>query len=130
VILGVGLDVVEVARIRRLVGKDAPAETARRFAARCFTEGERAFCDARADRATPYAARFAAKEATSKALGAPAGIRWTDVEVVRGDGAPRIVLSGVAERVARARGVERVHVTLSHDGGIAAAVVILEGGAG
>ncbi len=128
-ILGVGLDVVEVARIRRLVGPGAPAETARRFVERCFTEGERRFCDARADRATPYAARFAVKEAASKALGAPAGIHWTDVEVVRGDGAPRVVLSGVAERVARARGVGRVHVTISHDGGIAAAVVILEGGA-
>ena len=128
-ILGIGLDVVEVARIRRLVGPGAPPETARRFVERCFTEGERRFCDARADRATPYAARFAVKEAASKALGAPPGIHWTDVEVVRGDGAPQVVLAGVAERAARERGVRRVHVTISHDGGIAAAVVILEGGA-
>jgi holo-[acyl-carrier protein] synthase len=68
-ILGIGLDVVEVARIRRLVGTDAPEGTARRFLARCFTEGERRFCDARADRATPYAARFAAKEAASMGIG-------------------------------------------------------------
>jgi holo-[acyl-carrier protein] synthase len=128
VILGVGLDVVEVARIRRLVGTDAPEETARRFLARCFTEGERRFCDARADRATPYAARFAAKEAASKALGAPAGIHWTDVEVVREDGAPTLKLSGVADRVAREWGVSRIHVSITHDAGIAAAVVVLEGG--
>jgi holo-[acyl-carrier protein] synthase len=128
VILGVGLDVVEVARIRRLVGTDAPEETARRFLARCFTEGERRFCDARADRATPYAARFAAKEAASKALGAPAGIHWTDVEVLREDGAPTLKLSGVADRVARERGVSRIHVSITHDAGIAAAVVVLEGG--
>ena len=127
-ILGIGLDVVEVARIRRLVGTDAPEETAERFLARCFTQGERRFCDARADRAAPYAARFAAKEAASKALGAPAGIHWTDVEVLREEGAPRLRLARVAEQVARERGVTRIHLSLTHDAGVAAAVVVLEGG--
>ncbi len=127
-ILGLGIDVVEVARIRRLVGEGADPGTARRFLERCFTEGERRFCDARHDRATPYAARFAAKEAASKALGAPAGIHWTDVEVEREEGAPRLRLSGVAASVARERGVTRVHLSLTHDGGVAAAVVVLEGG--
>jgi holo-[acyl-carrier protein] synthase len=127
VILGLGIDVVEVERIRRLVGDGAAAGTAERFLLRCFTNGERRFCDARADRATPYAARFAAKEAASKALGAPRGIRWTDVEVEREGGAPRLRLSGVAERAARERGVARVHLSLTHDGGVAAAVVVLEG---
>jgi holo-[acyl-carrier protein] synthase len=127
VILGLGIDVVEVERIRRLVGDGAAAGTAERFLLRCFTDGERRFCDARADRATPYAARFAAKEAASKALGAPRGIRWTDVEVEREGGAPRLRLSGVAERAARERGVARVHLSLTHDGGVAAAVVVLEG---
>jgi holo-[acyl-carrier protein] synthase len=130
VILGVGLDVVEVERIRRMVGPEAPAGTAERFVARCFTGEERRYCEARRDPATFYAARFAAKEAASKALGAPEGIRFTDVEVRRGDGAPELVLSGAALRAAQGRGVERIHVTLTHDGGIAAAVVILEGGAG
>jgi holo-[acyl-carrier protein] synthase len=128
VILGLGIDVVEVARIRRLVGDGADPGTARRFLERCFTEGERRFCDARHDPATPYAARFAAKEAASKALGAPAGIRWTDVEVEREEGAPRLRLSGVAGTVARERGVTRIHLSLTHDGGVAAAVVVLEGG--
>jgi holo-[acyl-carrier protein] synthase len=128
VILGIGLDVVEVARIRRLVGTDAPEETAKRFLTRCVTEGERRFCDARADRATPYAARFAAKEAASKALGAPAGIHWTDVEVLREEGSPRLRFTRVAEQVARDRGVTRIHLSLTHDAGVAAAVVVLEGG--
>jgi holo-[acyl-carrier protein] synthase len=127
VILGLGIDVVEVARIRRLVGREAPPETARRFLERCFTEGERRFCDARADRATAYAARFAAKEAASKALGAPAGIRWTDVEVLRQAGAPALRLAGTADRAARGRGATRLHLSLTHDAGVAAAVVILEG---
>ncbi|MEI7704808.1 MAG: holo-ACP synthase [Deltaproteobacteria bacterium] len=127
-IRGLGIDVVEVARIRRLLGEEARAGTAERFLARCFTDSERRFCDGRADRENAYAARFAAKEATSKALGAPAGIRWTDVEVERGEGAPTLRLSGVADRVARERGVDRVHLSLTHDGGIAAAVVVLEGG--
>ncbi|HET8723582.1 MAG TPA: holo-ACP synthase [Anaeromyxobacteraceae bacterium] len=127
-ILGLGIDVVEVARIRRLVGEGAPAGTAERFLARCFTEGERRFCDARADRATPYAARFAAKEAAVKALGAPPGVRWTDVEVERDGGAPRLRLAGAAARAAGERGVTRVHLSLTHDAGVAAAVVVLEGG--
>ena len=73
------------------------------------------------------AARFAAKEALAKALGAPAGLHWLDVTVVREpDGRPRLeVTGGVAERV-RELGVTCLHVSLSHDGGIAAAVVVAE----
>jgi holo-[acyl-carrier protein] synthase len=128
VILGIGLDVVDVARMRRIVGGGAAPDRARRFIARCFTEGELRTCEARRDRETGYAARFAAKEAVMKALGAPPGIRFLDVEVVRGEGAPEIRLGGAAERAARQRGVRRVHVTLTHDAGVAAAAVILEGG--
>jgi holo-[acyl-carrier protein] synthase len=130
VIRGVGIDVVEVARIARLLGDGERPGIADRFLRRCFTEAERRFCDARADRATAYAARFAAKEAASKALGAPAGIRFTDVEVERGEGAPSLRLSGVADRVARERAVSGVHLSITHDAGVAAAVVILEGGNG
>ena len=122
-ILGLGMDLCEVARIRRLV--EGPA--AARFLARCFTDGERAYCDARHDRATHYAARFAAKEAAMKALGAPPGVRFTDVEVTRAAGAPGLRLAGAAGRAAAERAVERVHVALTHDGGVAAATVVLEG---
>ena len=114
-IVGLGIDVVEVARIARLL--EGPA--GERFRARVFTEGEIAFCDRVRDRATRYAARFAAKEAASKALGVPEGIRFLDVEVVRGEGAPRLALAGVAEQAARTLGADRVHLTLTHDAGVA-----------
>jgi len=125
-ILGFGLDVVEVARIARQL----ESRSAERFLARIFTERERSFCDQFRDRANRYAARFAAKEAASKALGVPPGIAFLDVEVVRERGAPRLVLSGVAGEAARALRVEKAHLTLTHDGGVAAAAVILEGSAG
>ncbi|HTP51743.1 MAG TPA: holo-ACP synthase [Anaeromyxobacteraceae bacterium] len=126
-ILGLGLDVVEVARIGRILAEGAPGDRGRRFLDRCFTPGEQATCEARRDRASGYAARFAAKEAVMKALGAPPGIRFTDIEVVREGGAPWARLAGAAERAARERGVSRVHLTMTHDGGVAAAAVVLEG---
>jgi holo-[acyl-carrier protein] synthase len=92
-----------------------------------FTPPERAYCDGGRDRAARYAARFAAKEAASKALGAPSGIRFLDVEVIRGAGAPALALAGVAADAARRLAVRRVLVTLTHDAGVAAATVILEG---
>jgi holo-[acyl-carrier protein] synthase len=128
VIVGLGMDVVEVARIRRILG--GPPEIARRFLARCFTDAERKYCDKFRDRAARYAARFAAKEAASKALGTPSGIGWLEVEVVRAEGAPALVLRGAAADTAQRMGVARTHLTLTHDGGIAAATVVLEGGAG
>jgi holo-[acyl-carrier protein] synthase len=125
VIVGVGIDVVEIARIARIAA--GPAERAERFLRRVFTPGERAYCELRRDRAARYAARFAAKEAALKALGAPAGLRWTDLEVSRADGAPALVLRGGARAAADRLAVERVHLTLTHDAGVAAAVVVLEG---
>jgi holo-[acyl-carrier protein] synthase len=125
VIVGLGMDVVEIERIRRIL--DGPPGRAERFLARCFTEGERAFCDAARDRAARYAARFAAKEAAAKALAAPPGMGWRDAEVVRGSGAPALELRGAAGDAARALGVVRSLLTLTHDGGLAAAAVVLEG---
>ena len=127
-ILGLGMDVVEIARIARILAGD-PGR-ADRFLARCFTAAERGYCDARQDRAGRYAARFAAKEAAVKALGAPPGLSWTDVEVERGEGAPALRLHGAAREAAERLGVARVLVTLTHDAGVAAAAVILEGEAG
>ncbi len=122
-ILGFGLDVVEVARIARQL----ESRSAARFLERIFTARERSFCEQFRDRANRYAARFAAKEAASKALGVPTGISFLDVEVVREAGAPRLAFSGVASDAARALRVEKVHLTLTHDGGVAVAAVILEG---
>ena len=126
VIVGLGMDVVEIARIQRILG--GPAGRAERFLARCFTAAERAYCESARDRAARYAARFAAKEAASKALGAPPGIAWHDVEVRRAGGAPSIELSGAAREAAARLGAHRAFVTLTHDAGVAAATVILEGG--
>ncbi len=122
-IRGIGMDVVEVGRIARIL----EASHADRFLERVFTPAERAYCQPRPDRAVHYAARFAAKEATSKALGVPAGIAFHDAEVVREGGAPQVLLRGVAEEAARRLGVTRVHLALTHDAGVAAAVVVLEG---
>lgn len=125
-ILGVGLDVVETARIAR-----ALATFGSRFAERVYTAAELAACADRADRVEALAARFAAKEAFLKALGTGwiRGVTLRQVEVVhttRGGGPPELrLLAGAAARMDE-RGVRRVHLTLSHQPGLAAAVVILE----
>jgi holo-[acyl-carrier protein] synthase len=122
VIVGVGIDVVPVARFA-----DALARTPS-LAARLFTDGERVTASGEPRTAESLAARFAAKEALAKSLGAGGGMHWTDAEVITDDeGRPSLVVSGtVAERAARL-GVTRWHVSLSHDGGIAAATVVAEG---
>ncbi len=124
-ILGLGIDVVEVGRIARLL--EGTPGRAERFLARCFTPAERTFCDARHDRASGYAARFAAKEAVFKALGAPRGVSWQDLEVTRAEGrAPTLAISAKAAAAGQRLGVARIHLSITHDGGVAAAGVVLE----
>ena len=120
-IVGLGLDICSVERIQRVL----QGPRAEKFLERVYTDAERALCGARADAASAYAARFAAKEALVKALGAPPGIRWRDMEVVRESGAPRFALSGVARQVMEERGVE-AFLALTHDAGVAAATVVLQ----
>ncbi|HEY0095091.1 MAG TPA: holo-ACP synthase [Archangium sp.] len=120
-ILGLGMDICSVARIQRIL--EGPR--AERFLARVYTEAERALCNARSDAASAYAARFAAKEALVKALGAPPGLTWQDMEVVREGGPPRFRLSGVALAEMEKRGAE-AFLALTHDAGVAAATVILQ----
>ena len=115
-IIGVGVDVVEVARLAASLDR-TPA-----LADRLFTEAERAV-----DSVQSLAARFAAKEAVAKVLGAP-GLAWTEAEVVRLDnGAPSLRVTGRAAQVAAELGITRWHVSLSHDAGIATAFVVGEG---
>jgi holo-[acyl-carrier protein] synthase len=121
-ILGLGLDVVQVTRLQGIL--EGPL--GKRFAERVFTPTERAYCDAHAARAVHYAGRFAAKEALVKALGAPEGLTWQDMEVASG-GPPRITPQGRAAEVAAGRGVRSIHLSLSHDAGLAMAAVVLEG---
>ncbi|RJL23561.1 holo-ACP synthase [Bailinhaonella thermotolerans] len=117
-IVGIGVDVVDIERFR------ASLERTPSLAARLFTEGERGLP------ARSLAARFAAKEAVAKALGAPPGLRHLDAEVRVGEhGRPELAVSGAVARVAAERGVARWHLSLSHDGGVAVAYVIAEGGA-
>ena len=115
-IIGVGIDVVDVARFTQTL------ERTPRLAQRLFTDAERLLPPA------SLAARFAAKEALAKALGAPVGLRWRDAEVHRGaDGRPHLRVHGTVAARALLLGVHETHLSLSHDAGIASAVVIAEG---
>ncbi|MFE8599632.1 holo-ACP synthase [Archangium violaceum] len=120
-ILGLGMDICSVERIQRIL--DGPR--AERFLERVYTKAERALCGARADAASAYAARFAAKEALVKALGAPPGLTWQDMEVVREGGPPRFRLSGVALAEMEKLRAEAL-LAITHDAGVAAATVILQ----
>jgi holo-[acyl-carrier protein] synthase len=123
-IVGFGLDVVETARIARML-----AHHGSRFRERVFTAAELDECRERLDEAQALAARFAAKEACLKALGTGwrRGFSFRDVEVVRTDGgAPTLRLGGGAAIRAKERGVRAMHVSLTHEPGLAAAAVILE----
>ncbi len=122
-ILGVGIDLCEVERIRRLLDKDSE-----RFIRRVFRAGEAAYCRDKRHPEIHFAARFAAKEAFLKALGRGWRLGWSQLEVVRSEsGKPDLSLSGKAAEAARRRGVRRIHLTLTHTAQTAAAVVILEG---
>jgi holo-[acyl-carrier protein] synthase len=124
-IIGLGLDVVPIARMAATLARHGV-----RIQQRLFTDGERAYCAGRGSPAQHFAARFAAKEALLKALGAPPGLRWREIEIVAGaGGAPLLRLHGATAQAAAARGVVTMHVSLSHAGDVAAAVVVLEGAA-
>ncbi len=124
-ILGIGIDIVEIARVRRLMERWQD-----RFLRRVFTDEELAYANRRRDPAEHLAARFAAKEATLKALGTglTMGVRWREMEVRRARGQrPTLALSGRAAELGEARGIRRLHVSLTHDGGLAVAQVLAEG---
>ncbi len=121
--IGVGLDLCDVTRFERLQENEA-------FIRRVFTEAEIEYCRKR-NKGTPqsFAARFAAKEAFVKALGTGVrnGVALADVEVCTEEsGKPFIVLHGETKKFADNYGVTKVHLSLSHEKGVAGAVVILE----
>ncbi len=118
-IAGIGIDVVDIARFARSLER-TPA-----LRDRLFAESER-------DRpARSLAARFAAKEALIKALGGHTVIRWHDMRIVQDDdGNPDFALSGALSAHVSALGIDRVHLSMSHDAGIASAFVVLERGVG
>jgi holo-[acyl-carrier protein] synthase len=120
-IVGVGIDVVPIARF------EEASERTTQLIARLFTEAERRTPTGLPRSAESLAARFAAKEAVAKALGAPGGMAWHDAEVVVDErGRPGLQVRGTVAARAAELGVRSWHVSLSHDGGIASAVVIAE----
>ncbi|HEY0080891.1 MAG TPA: holo-ACP synthase [Pyrinomonadaceae bacterium] len=123
-IISIGIDIVEVERVRRTI------ERTPRFVERVFTQAERAYCDSRGTVAAQhYAARFAAKEATLKALGTgwSGGVAWHDVEVVAEEtGAPALTLRSRALELFKQRGATHSHLSISHTSEHAIAQVVLE----
>ena len=114
-IIGVGIDVVDVARFGETLRRTP------RLLDRLFVESERSMG------LNSLAATFAAKESLAKALGAPVGLRWSDASVLRdADGRPHLKMWGTVQARADVLGVMGLHVSLSHDAGIASAVVIAE----
>lgn len=114
-IVGVGIDVVDVARFMATVER-VPA-----LRRRLFTPQERDLAP------NSLAARFAAKEAIAKALGAPGGMSWQDATVHRVPGKPpQVEITGTVAAAAARLGVARFHLSLSHDAGIASAMVVAE----
>ena len=123
-IVGTGIDIAEVPRIRQ-----AMARFGDRFVRRIFTAGEIRYCDSKANRVERYAARFAAKEAAMKALGTGwnHGVRWRDCEVVRiPGGRPTMSFHGRAAEFAARLGVKHTALSLTHTAEQAMAQVILE----
>ncbi|MGI9069541.1 MAG: holo-ACP synthase [Pyrinomonadaceae bacterium] len=123
-IVSIGIDIIEVARIREVLLRTP------RFAERVFTPAERAYCDGRgAVAAQHYAARFAAKEAALKALqtGWRGGISWQDVEIGSSDsGAPYLILHGPVKELFSSSGATVAHLSMSHTSEHAIAQVVLE----
>lgn len=116
-IIGIGVDVVDLRRFKRAVTR-TPAVIDRLFAV--------------SERSLPprsLAARFAAKEALIKALGDSSGVRWHDMEVVRNEhGDPSFLLHNAVADILASRGATTVHLSMSHDGGVACAFVVVERG--
>ena len=122
-VLGVGVDLVEIDRIRGMGARHAD-----RFLEKVFTAAERGEMSGRADPWPGFAARFAAKEAVSKAFGTGIGaeLDFTSVAIVTDErGAPGVVLDAKGERLLRARGGSRIHVSLTHTAALAQAFAVI-----
>ena len=125
-IVAIGVDLAEVGRIRDAIERES---TGARFKSRVFTPGEQAYCERRRGKYESYAARFAAKEATMKALGRgwSREVAWTDIEVVRERGGrPTIRLHGPTAAYAAKLGIRRLHLALTHTAEMAMAQVVAE----
>jgi holo-[acyl-carrier protein] synthase len=125
VIVGTGVDLCEVGRMREAIERHGP-----RILARLFTDREAAYSERKANRYERYAARFAAKEAGMKALGTGwrGGLGWRDLEVINlPSGRPTLALHGKAAEIADKLGVRNISLSLTHTADQAVAMVVLEG---
>jgi len=125
-IVGSGIDVVEIERIQHAIDRYGP-----RFLDRVFCPAEQAYCLRKRNAAESFAVRFAAKEAAAKALGTgiSQGVSWLEIEVVREpSGRPTLRLHGRAEEIARRLGAVRPNLSLTHTGSLAVASAVLEDG--
>ncbi len=125
-IIGIGVDIVEVARIRRLIERHGP-----RFTEKVYRPAEIEACEQRAGRMEEYSGRWAAKEAVMKAAGTGwrRGVRFQDIEVYNlPSGKPMIRLHGVVRELIAGLGGRRLHVSISHEREYAVAFAVLEGG--
>lgn len=122
-IVGLGIDIASIDRIRAVLDRHGD-----RFWERVLTPKERELLGRRRDRALTLAGRWAAKEAAIKALRGKPGYLYQQLEILRARGdAPRIAFFGLAAEAAAELGVVQAHVSITHDAGVAAAVVVLEG---
>ena len=123
-IIGSGIDLVEIGRIRRSIDRYGS-----RFLNRVYTKAEQAYCLRKRNAAESFAARFAAKEAGAKALGTGIsyGVNWLEFEVVREpSGRPSLRFHGRAEQIAKRMGFSTVALSLTHTAELASASVVLE----
>ncbi len=117
-IFGIGTDIIEIDRIKKLLGKGD-------FFNRFFTEGEREYLKKKKPESA--AGYFCAKEAVVKALGTGfSGLKWTDVEIVKVNSVPGVILHGRALEVANEKGVENIYLSISHCREYAVATVVME----
>ena len=115
----VGVDLIEIARVR-----DALERHGDGFRERCFTPGEREYCESKANPAQHYAGRFAAKEAVGKALGSGVYFTWKEIEI-RGRPKPGVVLSGRTAAFAKKVGAGQIELSMTHSRELAAAVAVV-----
>jgi holo-[acyl-carrier protein] synthase len=115
--LKIGVDLIEIERIRRALERPA-------FRERCFTEAERAYCDGKANPAESYAARFAGKEAVGKALGCGVYFTWKEIEIV-GRPKPGVKLSGRTAAWAEKVGAGPMDISMTHSRELAAAICVV-----
>jgi holo-[acyl-carrier protein] synthase len=117
----VGVDLIEIERIRRALERHGES-----FKERCFTEAERAYCDAKPNPPQHYAGRFAAKEAVGKALGSGVHFTWREIEL-RGRPKPGVHLTGRTAAWAEKVGVTQIELSMTHSRELAAAVAVATG---